>query len=166
MKKILILVLIAFSTFKISAQAKIDFQVGGANFLGAALNAEFDIPVNKEKEHYLMPRFGIGLLGTSNTIMHLGLHYRMNKFGVGCEVSNFSISPFTADGYINDFVDVLLYPNINYTLIRSKDPKWYYRFSAGAYFAYSKYTNYDQETYLEWEGDMIPGIGITAGYMF
>ncbi len=170
MRKSALVTMLLIVSLTMTAQVKIDYQLGGANFIGFSLNTEFDISVNKEKGHFIMPRFGVGTLipgwDEPTSILHFGLAYRIRKIAIGCEVSGFTPSPFFGSGN-TDFVDMIVYPNLSYTIQPKKHPNWYYRISAGAYFAYSKADNYETDkTYMEFEGDVIPGAGITVGYRF
>lgn len=167
----LLLLLFAFS-MTASAQVKVDIQAGGANFLGLSINTELDIPVNREKGHVLMPRLGVGMLipglYSASSLVHVGLHYRIRKIGLGCEASGFFQNPFDRKGASNDHpADILVYPNLNYTFSFSKFPYLYLRISGGVYFAFDKVRDLlsDNEG-LEWQGDPIPGAGLTFGYAF
>ncbi len=169
-KKLIICALslsICISSF---GQAKIELQLGGSNFLGITVNSAYDIPISKYKKRFLSPSFGIGIVdpnwaGGPTSIIHARLDYKTNKFGIGCEVSNFLASPFGQRTNPVMDVNLVVYPNISYTF--STKINLYFNVSGGSYFAFSERT--DQLTgmsKLEFEGDVIPGAGLTAGYVF
>lgn len=99
LKKNILLSIVLISTLSITAQVKVDYQFGGSNFIGYSLNTEFDIPIIKDKGYYIMPRFGVGMvvpgITDSTILIHFGLHYRIRKIGIGCEVSGYSPNPFS-----------------------------------------------------------------------
>lgn len=168
----IILTLLFISAISSQTKAQISFegQLGGANFLGISLNTRFEIPLNKEGNHRISPQLGLGIMipGWADPIpliIHSGLHYQFKRFGIGAELSGFTANPYFRQYpfYYNDFVDILLYPNINYVLGKGR---WYYRISAGAYFAYSYYYDNSGTMKLDWEGDVIPGAGLSVGYRF
>jgi len=171
MVKNAIFILFLLSSITLSAQEKIEFQLGGANFLGCSVNAEFDIPINKDKEHFIMPRFGIGTLipklEQNLAIANFGLHYRIKKVAAGVELSGFTLNPFLGKETRNEFVDMIIYPNLNYSFTFKQLPKLYLKLSSGAYFAFSKDFDIDtNKITLEWENDPIPGAGLTVGHRF
>ncbi|MCF8239703.1 MAG: hypothetical protein K9I85_16180 [Saprospiraceae bacterium] len=154
------------------AQVKVDLQAGGANFLGFTINSEYDIPINREKERVMMPRFGVGMnipqYGTPSAIIHVGLHYRIRKFGLGGEASGFFRNPFVSRRAIHDPpADLMLYPDLNYTITFHNHPHLYLRISAGAYFAFEKTADpFSGKETFKWQGDPIPGAGLNFGYAF
>ncbi|MEZ4926812.1 MAG: hypothetical protein R3A50_11070 [Saprospiraceae bacterium] len=86
----------------------------------------------------------------------------MKSWGIGTEVSGFMPSPFW-DSEDLGFIDMLVYPNINYTL--SSKRNWYLKLSTGAYFAFLKRNEYDTSKSVFWfAGDVTPGAGLTVGY--
>ncbi len=167
--KLTISFIFLFGTLTSNGQAKIEAQIGGANFLGLTLNAAYDISISKNGNHFLTPSFGLGLLApgwnASTIIIHTGLNYNFKRFGLGVELSGFNENPFFADEHNESFVDIIIYPNANYTFINKEH--WYFRFSGGIYLAYSK--TYDDNTdtnHMSFDGDPVPGAGITVGYKF
>ena len=170
MKTIFICTLFTLSILTAFSQAKIELQVGGANYLGLTVNSAYDIPLSKTKNNFLSPSFGIGIVepnwaGDPTSIMHVGLDYFMSKFGVGCELSNFLPSPFGQRNNPTVDIDLIVYPNISYTF--STKIKLYFNVSGGAYFAFNETGNsYMGDTKMQFEGDVIPGFGLTTGYKF
>jgi len=169
MKGLITLAFLFLTSLSSFSQAKIELQLAGANFLGLTINSAYDISVSKNKKHYLSPSFGIGLLEPSwdgpTSIINLGLDYRYKNYGIGCEISNFFDSPFGKDNTHYGFVDLIVYPNISYTL--STKINLYFNISAGTYFAFSDRIDRDTGlTYIEFEGDVVAGGGLTAGYKF
>lgn len=159
MKKAVIILFLFVLNTSLFGQINLEAQLGGSNFLGLSLNAEVDIPLSKNKGIYLAPSVGLGILNTPyifpTKIIHTGLHLKYRRWGIGSELSRFS----------GDFVDFLVYPNLHYTFnLRSN---WYVKVSAGALIAYS-YEDRPVEgpSYLRFEGDIIPGAGVSVGYRF
>jgi hypothetical protein len=150
------------------SQIKLDAQIGGSNILGLSLNAAYDILNSKSGQSYLTPSLGVGFFtpirDMRTSIIHYGLNYQIGKFGIGGEVSGFTPTPFFGNGETS-LVDMLVYPNINYTIFSKSC--WYYKFSVGAYFAFSKSTaGHKGQSRMEFEGDVIPGAGFSLGYRF
>ena len=166
----LLLIIIAFCSFiaDVSGQVAVEGQIGGANFLGLTINSRFQILISKENDHRLTPSFGVGILSPAwdapTMIVNAGLSYSHNAWGIGTEVSGFTENPFIPSDQPRDFVDMIIYPNFNYTF--TFDSSWYVRLSAGAYFSYSKFTNPVTDiSRLRYEGDVLPGAGISVGYI-
>jgi hypothetical protein len=159
MKKLILV--ISFFVFKstLFGQLNLEAQIGGSNFLGFSINTEVDIPLFKNKNYALSPSFGLGLIRIPHlanaTIIHSGLHLKYRKWGIGTEVSHFS----------GDFVELLVYPNVNYTFgIRSN---WYLKASVGAFIPFAYMNKSDKgASDLRFAGDIIPGAGINFGYRF
>lgn len=171
MKNLITLFLITlFFAYDATAQTSIETQAGGANFMGITINSRFNIPLSRSKEHRLSPSFGIGMLAPGwdqqpTVIINTGLTYNYKAWGIGAEVSGFAASPFAASSKPRDFVDMIVYPNLNYTL--NIKPSFYLRFSAGSYFAFSKKIDpLTEVSKFQFEHDVIPGAGISVGYKF
>lgn len=157
------------------AQIRFDLQLGGANFLGASLNTSFDIPLSKDKKHRISPGLGVGHLvpdagyAQAEIITRFDLHYHYQRWGIGSELAGFMASPFSKS-YAwggSEFVDLLFYPNINHSFPIKED--WYFKVSAGVYFAYSKRAGFgsnSNEVRFSYEGDPIPGVGLNFGRRF
>jgi hypothetical protein len=172
-KQVIFSLMFVFGTLISNGQVKIEAQIGGSNFFyGLTINTAFDIPLSKNGDHILTPSIGNGFLpyfwdnGSSSNIIHTGLNYSYKRIGFGVELSKFSdflLSYYRYDDH--NFVDMIVYPNANYTIIQKQH--WYLGLSAGAYIAFSRY--YKHETgkpYMSFEGDIIPGAGVTIGYKF
>ena len=170
MKRAIISIFLLLGALITNGQVKFEAQVGGSNFLGMSLNTAFDIPLLENGNHFIVPNLGLGILlpgwDVPTCIIHTGLNYRYKKWGFGSEVSGFTKNPFSGkDEFVNPDVDMIIYPNANYTLTTNKN--WYFRISAGAYFAFSKYFDYELNvSKMEFEGDVIPGAGLSAGLKF
>ena len=146
------------------AQSNLEIQLGGSNFVGASINAVYNIPISKSGNQYLSLSFGIGVLAFEgpDVIIHAGLNYQVKSWGIGTEVSGFAQSPFWKSEDLG-FIDMLVYPNLNYTFSGKK--RWYLKLSTGAYFAFSKREMYDtKNSSFRFEGDVIPGAGLSVGY--
>lgn len=168
MTRILTTALIFFVFTSSHGQARIEAQLGGSNFYGLTINSAYDISISKKTSQYLSPSFGIGILAPwwdePTSIIHLGLNYQRKNWGAGLEASTFPTNLLWGDGKQHSFVDLIVYPNINYTLPLGSN--WYTKISAGAQFAFTRMGNfYAEESRLELEG-AIPGGGISAGYKF
>ncbi|HDY67153.1 MAG TPA: hypothetical protein ENH85_05105 [Candidatus Scalindua sp.] len=168
MKRVVLCTFILWGSLVSYGQIKFEAQVGGSNFLGITLNTAFDINISDNGHHKIIPSLGLGFLVPGwdypTTIIHFGLDYRYKRWGIGSEVSGFTINPFWGEGY-NPFVDMIIYPNINYTF--GTKSSWYFKISAGAYFAFSKrYDSASEKTYMGYDGDVIPGAGFSVGYKF
>lgn len=156
------------------SQINLESQIGGSNFLGGSLNTEVDIPLSKAKAIYLSPSLGLGFLAptfeSSTAILRTGLHLKYKKWGIGSEVAGFTDNPFSNQLNRGSFIDLLVYPNMNYTF--GFKSNYYLKVSTGAYFAFSRYLprpggqfNSDAPP-LRFEGDVIPGVGLSFGYRF
>jgi len=167
------LFLFLFATLLLSneaySQIGIETQIGGANYLGVTLNTRINIALDESNSNRLCPSFGIGILAPGwdqpTSIINVGLTYNYKNWGIGTEVSGFANNPFLTSSRPRDFPDMIVYPNLNYTCTFSSN--LYLRFSAGPYFAFTKKTEpFSEVTKLRFEGDVIPGAGITFGYIF
>jgi hypothetical protein len=165
MSKILTTAIIILFSVSSYGQARVEAQFGGANFLGMTINSAYDISISEKGNQYLSPSFGIGFLAPGwdepTSIIHLGLNYQLNNWGVGLEASNFLTNLLWGDGKQQDFVDLIVYPNINYKL--SLGSKWYLNISGGAYFAFTRMGDvYAGDSRVIYEGT-IPGGGLSVG---
>jgi hypothetical protein len=169
MKKLIFLLLITlYFSADVSGQVGIEAQIGGANFFGLTVNSRFKIPLSKSHVNSLSPTIGVGILAPwwdqPTAIINAGITYNHKSLGIGTEISGFTDNPFVASSIPRDFVDVIVYPNLNYTF--SINQNWYVRLSGGAYFAFSKFTDlFSEKVKLKFEGDVIPGAGIGIGYL-
>jgi len=166
--KYFILMLFIFSQTSLAvSQINFELQIGGSNFLGYSLNTSFDIPISKNKHHLIVPSIGVGALipgiGETQSIIRYGINYQFKKFGIGSELAGFNASPFLSSNSSLGFIDVLVYPNVNYQWVFKS--KLYIKLSAGAYFAFEKQYLTESKT-LDFAGDIIPGGGISIGYKF
>jgi len=159
--------LVFLALLPVFSQARIEAKIGGSNFLGATINSAYDIAILEDGNQSISPSFGIGILFPGwedpTSIIHFGLNYRLFKWGFGIETSTFFANPLWGDGGGNGFVDLIIYPNVNYTIPINSN--WYINISGGAYFAFSRSSNFQiEQTNLVFEGDVIPGGGLTVGY--
>ena len=169
MKKIIIVSILTFSSFIAHGQLKIELQAGGSNFIGMSINTAFDIILFESGYHKITPTIGLGTLISGRedptSIIHCGLNYRYKRWGIGSEVSGFSEKPFLGTSTVNSFVDMIVYPNANFTYTTAFN--LYCKISAGAYFAFDRISRPDSnKSYLDFAGDVIPGAGISVGYIF
>ena len=168
MKKALLISLIIIFSIATFAQYKIEVQVGGGNYKGFSVNGEFGIKLSQSGLHKIHPSFGLGYMFPSafyNTItLHSGLNYTIKNWGIGMELNGFTDNPFWgSDG--NMYVDMMLYPNLNYHLpIKSH---LYFKISVGAFIGFAK-DRYDElaDSSLGYIGNTNPGAGISFGYRF
>ena len=169
MKKLFFIVLLAvYFSNNISGQTGVEAQIGGANFIGLTINSRFSISLDQTKIHSLSPTIGVGILAPwwdqPTAIIHAGITYNFKSWGIGAEISGFTDNPFIVSSNPRDWVDMIVYPNINYTFRNASN--WYLRFSAGSYFAFSKSIDpFSERSNLRFEGDVIPGAGIGIGYL-
>ncbi len=167
MKNTLIVICILFSFYKADGQIGIETQFGGSNFLGASINTKYTIQICDSSHHTITPSLGIGFLAPKwyapTSIIHFGVNYAYKKIGIGVEASGFTDNPFVSSAKSKDFVDVIIYPNLNYTF-QFKSP-FYISASAGLYLAYSKASKYyNSGKKWHFERDIIPGVGFSLGY--
>jgi hypothetical protein len=173
MRLILTICSFIFMIHPLKAQLGIELQVGGANFLGASVNASYTVQLGKAGVQSLNTTLGIGALypGWTNApndyrittvIYHAGLNYQYKRLGAGVEASFFAPNPFLQVYSTTGLVDLIVYPNINYLVFNRES--WYFKVSGGAYFAFDKNSfSTDVLPQYDFAGDVIPGIGITAG---
>ena len=137
--------------------------------MGVTLNTGFDIPLLKNDNHLLVPSLGLGILVPGcyehPIIIHTGLNYRYKNLGFGAELSGFTKNFLLSNEFDNGFIDMIVYPNANYTFKTKSN--WYYRISAGAYLAFDKSYDFEPDkSRMEFLGDVIPGAGLSVGYNF
>jgi hypothetical protein len=166
------LILILFLTVSSAsfAQLNVGVELGGSNFLGYALNIEPHITLNETSS--LSVKAGLGglfpgwpLVPTS--LYQFGLHYNYKNWGIGADASAFTVSPFSNAPSNQIDVDLIVYPCIEYCW--KFDNGYFLNFSADAYFAYDNVGAFqDSPSSLDyqWQGDVIPGVGITFGGIF
>ena len=154
----------------LNAQLGVETQIGGSNFLGLSANAFYEFSLTHDQRNTVTSTLGLGILepdfGSNFIILHQGLNYRRKRWGAGAEYSIFTGS-FGNRSIFYDFVDVIAYPNLNYTILAHSG--WMFKASLGAYFAFSK--DYrkrvsDAAYPYRFEGDVIPGAGLSFGYRF
>ena len=167
MKKAVICTILLWGVLSAHGQIKFEAQVGGSNFLGLTFNTAFDFKLTENGNHYIVPTIGMGVSVPSSeeppaSIVHFGLNYRYKKWGLGIEVSGFTNSPFWGKSYTSSYADIIIYPNANYTF--QTKTNWYYKVSAGLYYAYSEKYDLDQSKYFERR--VVPGPGFSVGYKF
>src|SRR5689334_16116756 len=126
-KLLSILFIFLYCSGGVSGQVGIEGQVGGANFLGLTINSRFQIVISKENDHRLTPSLGVGILSPAwdapTMIVNAGLSYSHKDWGIGTEVSGFTENPFIPSDQPRDFVDMIIYPNFNYTF--TFESSWY-----------------------------------------
>jgi hypothetical protein len=156
-----------------NAQVKVEAQTCGSNFLGMSLNVGTELAFWKNLNHQIEPVFGLGyqLPGWDipTVIVHGGLAYLYRQhWGVGMELSYFVTSPFyDPDQYpfVRPSVAMILYPNAGYTYTFKEH--WYVKLSGGVWLAFGNYIRMrDQKVMLHYEGDPLPGGGLSFGYRF
>lgn len=173
MKSLLVICLIFLAVYSAHGQLGLESQVGGANFLGVSVNLATEKKLSREKDVVLEPRVGYGILlpgwDVPTDILHAGLNIRFNRFGSGIEGSWFIKSLFLKPDptQFSDFIQLLVYPNVNYRIIDRTN--WYLRVSAGVMVAFDRQYRYpcidcDPTWKLSFAGDAIPGAGINFGY--
>ncbi|HZV70915.1 MAG TPA: hypothetical protein VFG10_15270 [Saprospiraceae bacterium] len=167
MKNLLgLLLLSCLFSQSLTAQVGIEAQSGGANFLGLTINTRFSIPLDGMYQS-LSPSFGVGMLmpgwDEPTLIINAGLTYTYKSWGIGAEMTGFTDNPFIAKVRDRNWVDMIIYPNLNYT--GNIGSRWYFRLSAGPYFAFSRPVNsFNEIGKLRFQGDVFPGAGVTIGY--
>lgn len=160
--------IIVFGFYNSKAQISVESEIGGSNFLGLTINGTYSIPISDNQDKKIIPFFGLGMLvpgyDDPTAIIHYGANYRNKKWGIGLDASSFVTPPFSNMVTYGSFVDLILYPNISYCIdIKNK---FYFKISAGGYFAFSGGLIFQNSPKgnLEFEGDVIPGLGLTFGY--
>jgi len=167
MKRLLVCLILTYTIIPVNGQIKLELQAGGANFIGMSLNTSYDFALFANGYHKISPTIGLGALirGSEDptSIIHGGLNYQYKRWGIGTEVSGFAVNPFWGNSYTNSFVDMIVYPNFNFTYTSVSN--FYFRVSAGAYFAFDKDFYYEtNKSYMYFAGDVIPGAGLNIGY--
>lgn len=150
-------------TNKIIAQYGLSFHFGGSNFLGATINFQKEITKNNNRKVLYSAGLGYLLPGWDEptNIINLTADYKIKNFGIGIEGSKFFINPYLKlqKPYLSPFIDILAYPNIDYNINVTKN--MFIEISLGAYFAFTYNRHYK---YIDFEGDVIPGAGLSVGY--
>ena len=169
MKKAIIYCILAVLFVNANGQIKVELHAGGSNFLGLSFNTAYDFTLSASGHHKLTPTIGLGTLipgiREPKSIIHGGLNYRYKRWGIGSEISGFSENAFWGDSDIDSFVEMIVYPNANFTYKTAIN--LYFMISAGAYFAFDKNYHYEKDkSKMIFAGDVIPGCGISVGYLF
>ena len=158
MKKLFLLLFLCLNLHNVEGQVSLETQLGGSQFIGIGVNASTRILHSFKGSKYLRPSIGIGYLHpawSDNTVsLNLGLDYHFKDFGVGVEYSQFFEVKYGED-HTSGFVGYIIYPHLAYQVYFKKP--FYLRFTGGAYFAF---------THSQFEGDVVPGAGISFGYTF
>lgn len=164
MKRLLILTLFFVSNYSFG-QFHLGIELGGSNFLGYAVNIEQRVKVSESSS--IIGKAGFGGLfpgwpAVPTVLFKYGIHYNYRNWGIGGDVSKFTNRYFTRSLGVPGDVNLIFYPNINYSLKFGKS--YFVNFSVGAYFAYYQQNDLNpSQPKFEWAGDVIPGIGITIG---
>ncbi len=144
-------------------QVKNELHLGGSGTLGFSFNTLIDIKLTQNRNHLLTPSLGFGMLIPFNDeyicSINLGLNYNYLKYGFGVYLIGFTPMPFMGDGGSADMV--LLYPNLNYTILNRE--QWYFKISAGAYLPFSRIGNHYNKIRVSFEEFAFPGIGLIFG---
>ncbi len=161
MKKYLSILLILMSNIAFS-QSSVGIKLGGSNFIGASLNYNYTLYTNYVKEQYIDLSAGLGYTPWGPSyIFNSSLSFHQKNLGIGVEHTRFYNDFFFKSIGGNNFVDMLIYPNLNYCVLNRRVKV---SLSAGAYFAFRKYTNSPNDNKMDFEGDVIPGGGIGISY--
>lgn len=163
MKKIFFIgcVLIGFS---VRAQLNFEVQVGGSNFIGYSLSTEPITFLDSAEKHGIGIEVGLGLsIHQQSMIVQSGLHYYYKNWGIGGEISGFTPVPFSAVDRSAIDLAFIFYPNVNYTFPFKKGD--YLKVSAGVLMAYGRGLRDDRPA-IVWQGDLIPGIGVSYGIKY
>jgi hypothetical protein len=168
MKNLLLSLIILFTGQFAQAQMRIDGQLGGSNFLGASINVSHEFQLFTNNNHIITPTIGFGYVleyyNPETAIIHFGINYRIKRLGIGIESSRFIEDLIKDNTVYSDMVDLIIYPNINYTLFSKINI--YVKISAGAYFAFDKNKYFPELKTWRFAGDIIPGAGLNIGYIF
>lgn len=172
MKRFFVVFTMVISSTLAYSQVNIELELGGSNFLGGSLNVERDFILNEHQT--ISAKLGLGGLfpgwpEVPTALYKGGLNYSYDRWGFGVDATVFTLSPFSTARYFNEELDLLVYPNVNYKWKFSQS--YYLKFNIGAYFAFAKsYNIYGvEQSYfknLEFQGDIIPGAGISIGTTF
>lgn len=170
MKAGYIILILSLYAISLRAQFGLETQIGGSNFLGISFNGFYDLSLTEDGRNIVSSTLGLGVLepefGNNFIILHGGVNYRPRRWGAGAEYS-FFVAGLNETYTYDRFVDLLVYPNINYTVLARSG--WVFKVSCGPYLAFSK--DYrksvgDVLTPYRFEGDVIPGAGLYFGYRF
>lgn len=171
-----ITLMLAFAALHMNAQLRLEAEAGGAGFLGMTANVDAPVWTSKNDLHAVNIKLGVGALFPGwpeypTITLKTGISYYFGNWGLSGDLAAFSPNPFVqikVNTYFDDQVDMIIYPNINYTWHFLN--KTYLRFSAGALLAYQReLTSISSQSYdypLVFQGDVIPGIGISYGGIF
>ena len=175
MKNIL-LALLLLSVANLFSQIKTEIEAGGAGFLGLTANVEPTLWHSKNDLHFISMRIGVGALLPGypeypTAIIKSGISYYLGHWGLSLDVGGYTANPFfeiKRNTNFDDQIDMIIYPNIHHTFHYLN--KTYLRISFGALFAYQREArNVSSESFsypLVFQGDVIPGIGISFGGLF
>ncbi len=159
-KKLFILLLLYNTTAL--CQSSVGIKLGGSNFIGASLNYNYTIYTNYIKEQHFDLSAGLGYTPWGPSyIFNSSVSFHKKNLGIGVEHTRFYNDFFFKSTGGNNFVDMLIYPNLNYCVLNRRVKV---SLSAGAYFAFRKYSNSLNDNKMDFEGDVIPGGGIGISY--
>ena len=169
MKKTILCSLFMALALTVSAQLKVGTQFGGANWVGLSLNAGYEFQFNESNDWSIDALAGIGVILPyfgPNSIFNFQSNIYHKNIGLGIETAFHNEKPFYEKTIPSSaFIDLLAYPNISWRTQLSKHI--YLSFSAGAYLAFSKYgSEIGMKDKFRFEGDVLPGIGISCYYKF
>ncbi|MFP4557196.1 MAG: hypothetical protein ACLFNU_10020 [Bacteroidales bacterium] len=168
MKKIVLGLILLFSSLIIQAQIRVDALVGGSNYLGASINVTKGFELFSNENQYIDMTIGLGHVleyyNPKTMLIHFRLNYKIKKIGFSVETSRFIENYIKDNELSSDMVDLILYPNINYTFFTNR--KFYLNISAGAYFAFDKFSMPSAKSEWSFAGDVVPGAGLRVGYTF
>lgn len=169
MKTSIFLFLLTLLSVTANSQIKLQMQAGGSNFLGMSVNISKEFDLGTKTNLSLEPDLGFGLLlpgwDIPTNIIHSGVNLNWKQFGIGTEGSWFIKSPFVKQETLAaPDTRLIIYPDINYTIGFAKN--WFFKVSAGAFFAFADRHHFYNDHALFFENDVIPGAGLSFGYIF
>ncbi len=144
------------------AQHSIGLKLGGANFIGGSINYNYKLETNFLKERYILISTGLGYTPWGPSYIFNGsISYHQKRIGIGIDHTRFYNEFFFETYGSNNFIDLLLYPNISYQILNKRIEL---TFSSGTYFAFSRYRISSNDRKMSFLGDIIPGAGLSINY--
>lgn len=163
LNKVLIITLISTLNYNlIYGQSSIGLKLGAANFIGGTINYNYCHYLNYLKDNSINLSVGLGYSPWGPSyIFNNSITYQHKRLGIGIDHSRFYNDFYFKSEGSNNFIDMLIYPNISYAIVKRRVN---ISISSGAYFAFGRYRTSDTDKSMSFLGDIIAGGGITMFY--
>ena len=136
---VILLILFLFISNIAICQSSIGIKLGGANFIGASLNYNYTFYTNYTKDQYVDLSAGFGYSPwVPSYLFNSSVSFHKKRMGIGIDHTRFYNDFFFRSNGGNSFVDMIIYPNLNYCILNKRIKV---SVNAGAYFAFRKYRN-------------------------